>query len=75
MTSYCFESAETRFHFKVTAYDFVVSHCAKMRFIRLSIVGLGVVGRWLSDSIERRRVWLERECHVRVPILPISSTR
>jgi homoserine dehydrogenase len=46
-----------------------------MRFIRLSIVGLGVVGRWLSESIERRRVWLERECHVRILVVSAATHR
>ena len=46
-----------------------------MRSIRLSIVGLGVVGRWLSEAIERRRAWLERECHVRVLVVSAATRR
>ncbi|HTE45515.1 MAG TPA: homoserine dehydrogenase [Gemmatimonadaceae bacterium] len=46
-----------------------------MRTVRLSIVGFGVVGRWLAEAIQRRRAWLEAECDADVVIVAVANRR
>jgi homoserine dehydrogenase len=46
-----------------------------MRHLRLSIVGFGVVGRWLADAVVRRRSWLQSECDVTVSIVGVATRR
>jgi len=50
-------------------------HVALHRTVRLSIVGLGVVGRWLAESVERRRRWLAAELGVDVVIVSAATDR
>jgi homoserine dehydrogenase len=46
-----------------------------LRRIRLSIVGFGVVGRWVADAIHRRRAWLASECGAEVRIVSVATRR
>ncbi|MEP6732615.1 MAG: homoserine dehydrogenase [bacterium] len=46
-----------------------------LRKIRLSIVGFGVVGRWLADAVHRRRAWLASECDVNIAIVSVATRR
>jgi len=46
-----------------------------MREIRLAIVGLGTVGRWLAEAIHRRREWLADDCGASISIVSVASRR
>jgi homoserine dehydrogenase len=43
--------------------------------LRLSIVGFGTVGRWLAETVQRRRAWLESECGVDVSLVSVATRR
>ena len=46
-----------------------------LRRLDLSIVGMGTVGRWLAEAVERRRAWLEAECGVDITIVGAATRR
>jgi homoserine dehydrogenase len=46
-----------------------------MRHLRLSIVGLGTVGRWLAEAVHRRRSWLQAECGVDLSVIGVATRR
>jgi homoserine dehydrogenase len=46
-----------------------------MRYLRLSIVGFGTVGRWLAGAVHRHRSWLEADCGVDLSIVGVATRR
>jgi homoserine dehydrogenase len=46
-----------------------------MQQLRLSIIGFGIVGRWLATAVYQRRAWLAAECGVAISLVSVATRR